>query len=267
MKKKPCRQCQQRPANRPNGLCYFCFRAEQRAAGTPTAQAAPTGGGGEPAAGDASLLAAMQHVQAYGPEHDRTQLHRDCRAWKDKKLPEFMARRAALEQAALTPKAPPPARGGAFAGLQSQAFEQLGQCPTCGHWQRDEGRERARKLLREQIARDEAAQAARDAELAARPGAKERGRALQAALWRERQPMAEWARLFDARRDALTRQDQTFGELHTTFYRQMRARALELVARPDPEHAIDSLERALTSVPEREAMWQKGVADLGGQAA
>ena len=273
MKKKPCRKCHQNPANRPNGLCYRCFREEQRAARPPAVQAAPAAEGGVTALAspDGTLFEDMRHVRRFPATEDRTEGQRDARRWKEQDFKGFMAKFADLEKAALAPKALSPARGGAFAGLQSQAFEELGQCPTCGHWQRDEGRERAQKVLREGIARDEAAQAARDAALAAQPGAKERGRTLQeelrAALWRERQPMAEWARLFDAHRDALTRQDQTFGELHTTFYRQMRARALELVARPDPENVIDSIERALKSVPEREAMWQKGVADLGGQAA
>jgi hypothetical protein len=270
MKKKPCRTCQQRPANRPNGLCYFCFREEQRAAGTPTAQAAPTTGSGEPVAGDAGLLAAMQHVQAHGPEHDRTLLHRDCRAWKEKKLAEFMAKRADLEKAALAPKASPPTRAGAFAGLACPAFDGHGECPTCGLYRKDEGGERARKLLREQIAQDEAAQAREDAVRAAQPGAKERGRArqeeLKAALWRERQAMLTCTGLFGARRDKLTDNESIRGALFIDWHLDCRTRDLELAVRPDAENVLDSLGRAVKGTVEREREWQEGVAELEGTA-
>jgi hypothetical protein len=251
MKKKPCRKCQQWPANRPNGLCYRCFREEQKAAAPNGATA--EGGVPELAAGDGTLFEDMRHVRRFPASRDRTEGQRDARRWKQQDFKGFMTRLADLEKAALAgqakaPGAPPPA------------------VP-----ERDAGSERARKLLREGIARDEAEQARRDAELAGQPGAAERGRArqeeLRAALWREREAMLACTGLFDARRDALTENDCFMVELHITFHQHLRARALELAARPDPGNVIDSLERALKSTAEREAKWREGIAELEVKAA
>jgi hypothetical protein len=257
--KTTCKKCRQRPANRSGGLCYHCFR-EQQAQQAATATGTPQNG--VPAAGDESLLDAMKWVQSHPKDHDRTQLQRDCRAWKERKLVEFMNRRSDLEKAALAGKTGPSAPKGAFAGLASPAFEGSGECPTCGTWVKDEGSDRVLELLREGMARDEAEQAREDAERAARPGAKELGRArqeeLKAALWRERQVMLECVRRYGDRLDK---------EMFIDWNQQCRARDLELAVRPDPENVLDSLEEALQSVPEREQEWRKGVTELEGSAA
>jgi hypothetical protein len=209
-----------------------------------------------------TLLGAMKWVQTRPKGEDRTELQRDCRIWKQKRLTEFLSKRADLEKAALAGKAGPSAPKGAFAGLASPAFEGSGECPTCGTWVKDEGSERVQELLRDGIARDEAEQAREDAERAVQPGARELGRAkqeeLKAALWRERQVMLECTGRYGDRLDK---------EMFIDWNRQCRAQDLELAVRPDPENVLDSLEKALQSVPEREQEWRKGVTELEGSAA
>jgi hypothetical protein len=270
--KTTCKNCGQRPANRSGRLCYQCFRDEQKRTGE-TTSAIGTPQNGVPAAGDESLLDAMKWVQSHPKDHDRTQLQRDCRAWKERKLVEFMNRRSDLEKAALAGKTGPSAPKGAFAGLASPAFEGSGECPTCGTWVNDQGSERALKLLREGMARDEAEQAREDAERAARPGAKELGRArqeeLKAALWRERQVMLECTGRYQDRRskDTLTRNEATMGFVFIEWNEHCRAYDLELAVWPDPENVLGSLEKALKRTADREQEWRKGVAELEGSAA
>jgi hypothetical protein len=246
-----CKRCRERQANKAGCLCQVCWAAEQ-------AERPPSP---EPV-GEETLLEAMTWVQSRPRSEDRTELQRDCRIWKQKRLAEFMAKRADLEKAALAAQAKASAPKGAFAGLASPAFEGSGECPTCGTWVNDQGSERVLELLREGMARDETEQARQDAEGAAQPGAKELGRtrqeALKAALWRERQTMLECVGRYDNRLDK---------EMFIDWNQRCRARDLELAVWPDPENVLGSLEKALQSTADREQEWRKGVTELEGSAA
>jgi hypothetical protein len=210
-----------------------------RAAAGPAQEEAP---GSE----DVSLYEAMRHVFTRPKEADLLAPQRECRAWLKADRKGFMAKLADLEKA--------------LAKGQGAATAPEGTV--------DEGAERVRALLDEQIAGHEAEQAEEDAEYAARPGAAALGAAkqaeLKAALWDERQ-LREQVKALERAQEAAPRSNwmyQIERELSESLHASLRARDVELAIHPEPGKVVGSLQRAIEGTREREEELRKKLAEL-----
>jgi hypothetical protein len=206
-------------------------------------------------------LAAMRWVTSHPPEEDETWEQRSAREFKESAPAGFYARKAKLEEQEAEQAA------GAD-GSAPDAWDGEGPCPTCGREKEepieDAGTSKILAMLDELDGASTSAEARENAERAARPDARQVGRARQDAL---RQALAAELAARDAAAKAkrgrpVNETEQWFDKFSGDFHFDMRVRDLEFANRPDPENAIASIEHAITATSERERMWRGELADL-----